>query len=194
MATDVWKRLRAWTGGFGRARRIASRRASSQRRATDHVGFSDGLQPRWPGGSKAVPALPPEAVGRGVGVGDGNGCVDAEGNGDEAAAGARHPASTLARMRPTSEPRPLVTRVALRRSADRPPRRPDRVRPWDASARGSLRGRLFAPSEGPEEPVDQSRSAATVRGVVEHPWRLRLAPVARRDPSVEALRLGELGA
>src|SRR5260370_28875729 len=37
MATERWNRLRAWTGGLGRARRIASRSASSQRRATDQV-------------------------------------------------------------------------------------------------------------------------------------------------------------
>src|SRR5438093_5795366 len=39
MATERWNRLRAWTGGLGRARRIASRSASSQRRATDQVGL-----------------------------------------------------------------------------------------------------------------------------------------------------------
>src|SRR5664279_1523654 len=39
MASEVWYRLRAWTGGLGRARRTASRSASSQRRATDHSGW-----------------------------------------------------------------------------------------------------------------------------------------------------------
>src|SRR5512142_413609 len=40
IATDVWNRFRAWTVGAGSARRIASRSASSQRRATVHSGFA----------------------------------------------------------------------------------------------------------------------------------------------------------
>src|SRR2546427_12612859 len=63
VATERWNRLRAWTGGFGRERRIASSRASSQRRATDHEGWSaigGHARPRPPGrGPVGTPPPPP---------------------------------------------------------------------------------------------------------------------------------------
>ena len=44
MATDRWNRLRAWTGGFGTARRIESSSASSHRRAMDQSACAIGGQ------------------------------------------------------------------------------------------------------------------------------------------------------
>ena len=44
MAADRWNRLRAWTGGFGTARRIESSSASSHRRAMDQSGCAIGGQ------------------------------------------------------------------------------------------------------------------------------------------------------
>src|SRR2546427_11252311 len=61
VATERWNRLRAWTGGFGRERRIASSRASSQRRATDHEGWSaiGGHAARHPPRPRAGGTPPP---------------------------------------------------------------------------------------------------------------------------------------
>src|SRR5688572_21497085 len=72
IATDRWNRFRACTGGFGSERRIASRSASFQRRATDHSGLSSGTQTREPVGRRlGLGATVGPAVGllRALGVG-----------------------------------------------------------------------------------------------------------------------------
>src|SRR2546423_7034789 len=63
IATDTWNRLRAWTGGFGSARRIASSNASSQRRATDAVAwYAPGGQGGGPCQGRVMPSTAPLAM------------------------------------------------------------------------------------------------------------------------------------